>query len=306
MSEQLRPAIVVGPSPGPTVAVLGGVHGDEYEGVIAALSLARTLAGELVAGQVRIAAPAHQAAWAAGTRRSPVDGIDLARVFPGHRDGGPTERVAHALTEQVIVGADLLIDLHSAGSDFEMPFLCGFQASDEHVRGDRLGARSQRFAEAFAARFTWRHDGAPAPGRSLTAAFELGVPAIYVEGHGGRSIRADDLSGYHDGVCRVLHLLGMLNESPAPSQTPVAVRGDGNTDAGIVAPSSGYLVARCAVGDLIRIGDTIATIVDLDGTCRSEILAPQTGSVMLLRREARVSAGDTVCLVAPGDGETCR
>ncbi len=39
---------------GPTVAILGGVHGDEYEGVIAALSLARSLPNELISGRVLI------------------------------------------------------------------------------------------------------------------------------------------------------------------------------------------------------------------------------------------------------------
>ena len=203
--------VIRGPSPGPTVAVLGGVHGDEYEGVIAATAIGRMLQTTLVRGTVRIAAPAHPAAWTARTRQSPIDGANLARVFPGRADGSATERVAHAITEHVIRGSDLLVDLHSAGSGFEMPFLCGY-----HGDGDN-GIESQRYADAFAARFTWRHDGVPEPGRSLTAAFELGIPAIYVEGHGGLSIRAGELQGYIDGVRRVLHLLGMLADAPPPS-----------------------------------------------------------------------------------------
>ena len=291
--------VVRGPSPGPTVAILGGVHGDEYEGVVAATAIERMLRTELVCGAVRVAAPAHPAAWTSRTRRSPVDGADLARVFPGRADGGATEQVAHVLTEQLIEGSDLLIDLHSAGSNFEMPFLCGYHSGD-----GPQGVQSRQYADAFAARYTWRHEGVPEPGRSLTAADELGIPAIYVEGHGGLSIRAGDLQGYIDGVCRVLHLVGMLADAPPPSNKPVHVRGAGNTDAGIVAPTAGYLVVSSGVGDVVRRGDVIARIVDLGGVRLADVTAPHAGVVMLLRRDARVTAGDTVCIVAsPSDDQ---
>ena len=115
---------VSAPSPGPTVALLGGVHGDEYEGVIAVRWLINHLRSTLISGTVRAVAPAHPTAWGATTRESPVDGKNLARVFPGSSTGSATEVVAYELTEQVIMGADLLIDLHSAGTNFEMPFLC--------------------------------------------------------------------------------------------------------------------------------------------------------------------------------------
>lgn len=291
------PAVTViqGPSDGPTVGLLGGVHGDEYEGVVAAAAIARMLQTELASGTVRLAAPAHPAAWAARSRHSPVDGADLARSFPGRPDGSATERVAHAVTEQVIRGSDLLIDLHSGGSRFAMPFLCGYQ--DEGWRG----AAARRFADTFAAHFTWRHEGAPPPGRSLSAAAELGIPAIYVEGRGGRSVRADELRGYIDGVRRVLLLLGMVAEAPIAPQQPVRVRGDGNTDAGITAPLAGYLVAHHDAGDAVEPGGVIARIVGLDATPLADVVAPSAGVVMLLRRDARVSAGDTVCIVAPAD-----
>lgn len=287
---------VTGASPGPTIAVLGGVHGDEYEGVIAARCLEHDLAGELRCGTVRFAAPAHPAAWMACTRESPIDGANLARVFPGRRDGSPTEQVAHVLTEQLIRGADLVIDLHSAGSHFEMPFLCGYCGGDAPHQ-----VASQRLAETFGATFTWRHDGAPAPGRSLSVAHDLGIPSIYVEGHGGLAVRSTDLAGYLDGVRRVLAELGMLTDAPVATHRPVAVRGDGNTDAGITAPVGGYLVTACRTGQHVAAGTLIAEVVDLARSPQGSVVAPHEGYVMLLRRDARVAAGDTVCIIAePG------
>ena len=278
---------------GPTVAILAGIHGDEYEGVIAALALARELPGELLSGTVKIVSPAHPAAWQSCSRISPIDDANLARVFPGYQNGSATEQVAHVITEQVIKHADVLIDLHSAGTNFDMPFLCGFNA------GSNIWCQeSERLANVFNADFTWHHNGAPNYGRSLTVAYEQQIPAIYVEGHGGRSIRKTDLDGYTAGVRRVLQDLKMLPTAPRVARDTIRVAGDGNTDAGLVASESGYLVTRVNVGDLVSNGDVIAEIIDISGVILSTLLAVQNSYVMLLRRDARVHVGDTICITA--------
>ncbi len=278
---------------GPIVAILAGIHGDEYEGVIAALSLARELPGELLSGTVKIVSPAHPAAWQSCSRISPIDDANLARVFPGYQNGSATEQVAHVITEQVIKHADVLIDLHSAGTNFDMPFLCGFNAG-----ANSWCQESERLANVFNADFTWHHNGAPNYGRSLTVAYEQQIPAIYVEGHGGRSIRKTDLDGYTAGVRRVLQDLKMIPTAPRVARDTIRVAGDGNTDAGLVASESGYLVTRVNVGDLVSNGDVIAEIIDISGVILSTLLAVQNSYVMLLRRDARVHVGDTICITA--------
>ena len=278
---------------GPTVAILAGVHGDEYEGVIAALSLARELPQELVAGTVKIVSPAHPSAWQNCNRVSPIDGANLARVFPGSQNGSATEQLAYAITEQVIKSADVLIDLHSAGTNFEMPFLCGF-----HAGTHSWCKESERLANVFNADFTWHHNGEPDYGRSLTVAYEQQIPAIYVEGHGGRSIRKTDLDGYTAGVRRVLQDLKMVQSAPSTTGDTTQVVGNGNTDTGLVASDDGYLVTRLQVGDRVPSGEVIAEIIDISGVVLSTLCATQTSYIMLLRRDAKVIIGDTICITA--------
>lgn len=284
------------PSPGPTVALLGGVHGDEYEGVIAVRWLVDHLRSTLISGTIRAVAPAHPTAWETTTRESPIDGKNLARVFPGSAHGSATEVVAYELTEQVIMGADLLIDLHSAGTNFEMPFLCGFQDDAGSV-----SQTSQHLAQVFGAEFTWRHVGKPAPGRSLSAAYDLNIPAIYTEGGGGRSVRYNELKGYTDGVRRVLHSLSMVQTAPQAVNTSMHVVGDGNTDAGIAALAAGYLVMHSETGEQCVQDQVLAEIVTEDGAVICRITAPQNGYLMMRRREARVNTGDTVLIFAAKD-----
>lgn len=288
---------VVTGSPGPVVALLGGVHGDEYEGVLAARRLAADFAVGGVRGELRWAAPAHPAAWAAGTRCAP-DGANLARVFPGSPTGSAAERIADHLTRELITGADLLIDLHSAGSGFEMPLLCGYESTGP------LSAAAARAAAAFAAPITWRHPVVHS-GRSLSAAAALGVPSLYVEGRGGRQIRADDLALYRAGVWRVLSDLDMLApdaDVPAAS-AGLMVTGDGDTDGGVLAPTDGYLVVDCAAGDVVEQDTVVATLVDGEARVLHEFRAPHRAAVMLVVRAPRVRQGETVLILAAIDQE---
>ncbi|MEE6282877.1 succinylglutamate desuccinylase/aspartoacylase family protein [Georgenia sp. MJ170] len=292
---------VGGHAPGPVVAVLGGVHGDELEGVLAArviIDRLRALAPGRLRGTVRVAAPAHPAAWEAGTRTSPIDGLNLARVFPGSADGSPTEQVAAHLTERVIAGADLLIDLHSAGLGFDMPLMVGY-----HTGPDPVCVRSAEAAEVFGAPFRWEHPHS-VPGRSLSAAAALGVPSIYVEGRGGGQVRRRELDCYVDGVLRVLHLLGVVDDGPAPALEPEVVRGDGNTDGGVEATVAGFFVTSAGVGEQVTAGQVLGEVVDERGQVLATVTSPRGGIVMLTRRHAAVTAGDTLAIVAEKVGGT--
>lgn len=290
---------VIGRTPGPVVGILGGVHGDELEGVLAGRRIGRILDPAELRGTVRIAAPAHPVAWEAVSRTSPVDGLNLARVFPGDADGRPTEKVAAFLTARVIAGADLLVDLHSGGQGFDMALLVGY-----HAGAGQVCTRSAAAAAAFGAPFLWEHLE-ESPGRSLSAAAALDVPSVYVEGHGGGQVHREDLDGYVEGVLRVLHSLGMIDparqirrDGATAAATSVVVRGDGDTDGGVKAVVDGYLVAAAAVGDHVTAGAVLGEVVDGNGETVALVRSPQDGFVMLLRRRSRIAVGDTLAIVA--------
>jgi predicted deacylase len=72
---------------GPTVLVSAGVHGDEYEGPAAAATVAQELRGKTLQGRVLLAPVMNPMARLSGTRITQEDGKNLARCFPGRRDG---------------------------------------------------------------------------------------------------------------------------------------------------------------------------------------------------------------------------
>ncbi len=87
---------------GPTVTFTGGSHGDEYEGPIALLKLARGLRAADVAGRVVIVPALNLPAVRSATRRSPVDGRNMNLVFPGNRDGTVTEVIADFVFTELV------------------------------------------------------------------------------------------------------------------------------------------------------------------------------------------------------------
>jgi len=282
---------IVGARPGPRLSVLAGVHGDEYEGPVAVRRFLAELDPSQLRGEVRAVVDANPAAVDAGARLSPLDGKNLAREFPGDPDGSPTQRVAAYVTAEVIRGADLLIDLHSAGQNFAMPLFAGYPEAS--------GSLAARAAMNFGAPLVWEHD-AVGPGRSLTAALALGVPCIYVEGSGGGGLRGDEVDVYIEGLRRTLALMGMIESDAGSPVEPVVVRGgDGNLDRSMAASADGWCVGRCQVGEMVAAGAVLAEIVADDGSIAERITAPEPGTVMLLRRRAPVTAGEAVAALGP-------
>ena len=110
------PLVCVKNGEGPTVLLTSGVHGDEYEGQVTLPRLIRTLEPADVTGRIIILPMANYPAAKAGLRTSPVDELNMNRVFPGKHDGRLTEMLAHYVDTELTSRADYMLDLHSGGS----------------------------------------------------------------------------------------------------------------------------------------------------------------------------------------------
>jgi predicted deacylase len=278
---------------GPSVVVLGGVHGNEIGGIVAAGQLTATVR-ELRAGTVQVVPVAHEAAHAAFSRTGPADGGNLARSFPGRADGAPTDRLAALIGERLIRDADVLLDLHTSSPDADMPFFAG--GLDD---GSPAATRGTELAVAFGAGVVWTHPSL-GEGRTLTLAHELGIPALYVESPRGGVLDRRFLDGYVVGVRRVLSALDMLADDVPPARPPeLWLHGEGDTDAFAPTPVDGWFVGEVELLDAVVDGQLLGRVVDRYGACRHEVVAPSAGVVMTLRTAANVVAGTPLVGIAP-------
>src|SRR5918993_5631552 len=113
-SGLMIPIVSVANGAGPTALVIGGVHGDEPEGQVAALNLARELEPEQVRGRVLVIPCASPEASRAYTRLWP-SGINFNRSFPGDPWGAEDEQLADFMSAELFPMSDVVVDIHSGG-----------------------------------------------------------------------------------------------------------------------------------------------------------------------------------------------
>ena len=278
--------------PGPHVVVLGGIHGDETQGVLAAGRLAAD-STRLTRGSVSIVPISHEAAYKVDSRTSALDGGNLARVFPGDPSGGPTEQIAHHIFTEVLDGADLLIDLHTSGQGYDMPFLAGYQA--DMASADSLAKQA---ASTFGAEFLWRH-----PTRSEGRTVSVVDQAIYVECPGGGSMSPSSVDAYVAGVQRVLAMMDMVaTEPPAPAITAIRVTGGGDLDHDMMSVQhAGLFLTDVVGGEKVHAGQLLGTVVTTSGRVLEEVVAANDAWVMAIKRRPPVAVGDLVVCLAITD-----
>lgn len=286
--EAELPVILIrGNQPGRTLVVTAGVHGDEYEGVRTIFDIAAQLDAASMSGDLLCVPIANPPAFWAVSRCSPVDGGNLARVFPGRTDGSLTEAIAAVIDEQVLVHADFYVDLHSAGVRFLMPTMVGYDANDR---------RAEAAAQIFGAPVIWAHDTL-APGRTVSAASARGIPWLYTEARGAGRIHGADLEVYRRGIVNLLRHLEILPGEPEAIPTKRLLFGDGNIDASISTEKSGFLVPHVEILDTVVKGQPLGTLLDLHGRPIEHFESPRDGVVGLIHVCPVVNSHDPLFLI---------
>jgi uncharacterized protein len=267
------PVIIVrGESAGPTLVVTAGIHGDEYEGVRAIFEVIGQLDPASMSGDLVCMTVANPPAFWAVSRCSPLDGNNLARVFPGKTDGSITEAIAHAIDQEILPNADFFLDLHSAGVRFLMPTMVGYEAAD---------TRAEAAAHSFGAPVIWAHD-VIAPGRSVSAASARGIPWLYTEARGAGRIHPDDLAVYRHGIYNLLRHLAILPGRPDAQPPGYFLYGDGNVDASLTTERSGFLVPEVELLETVTAGQQLGVLLDLWGNPQEYFMSPRDGVVALI------------------------
>lgn len=285
---------ISGQQAGPHLLITGGVHGDEFEPMVAIRRLMTLSELQTIRGRLTLVPVVNEAALARGSRVA-EDGLDLARTCPGRPDGSITERTAHALAE-LIRAADYYIDLHTGGLALSIWPLVGYML---HPRADVL-ARQRAMARAFNLPVVWGTDPS-LEGRSLSVARDANVPAIYAEFLGGGRLSEAGVQAYVAGCLNVLASLGMLDRVPPASDVEFEIE-DARPDSGHLqrhhpSPAEGCFEPTVVLGQLVAAGELLGRLVDPLGRGPRDIRAEQSGRVLVLRTFPAVKQGDSLAVI---------
>ncbi|MEZ5528722.1 MAG: succinylglutamate desuccinylase/aspartoacylase family protein [Porticoccaceae bacterium] len=111
--SQPTPVLVVnGEKAGPTLCLVGAIHGDELNGIEIIRRVLYDLKPQELSGQVIGVPIVNLQGFQQGSRYLP-DRRDLNRHFPGSPRGHLADRFANALFEQIVSHCDMLVDIHT-------------------------------------------------------------------------------------------------------------------------------------------------------------------------------------------------
>jgi predicted deacylase len=289
---------VKGAIDGPTMVVDGGVHGDELEGVEASIGAANSIDPATLRGTLLTVPVVNMPAFVARARSSSQERYtpgDINRVFPGNSRGSLTDRIAAFFVENVLTGADYLLDIHSGGDFYvQSPKICYEDTGDA-----AFDKKTEAFARVFGVDLLWRN--IPGNKGMLTAAAaEMGIHAA--EPELGGSERAPDVRRAYvrrveQGIRNCLTHAGMLEGSVEPPASYTIVEGacHVSTTVGGFMEYDESVVSRGNITEGQRLGE----VRDVLGDTLEEIFAPWSGVVTILRTMPTVNAGDWFIGVGP-------
>jgi predicted deacylase len=235
---------------------------------------------------------ANPFAYEARARVAPlhIDGLNLARVFPGDAGGSPSRILAHQLLQVVLrnLGAgDLFLDFHSGSAETAYATLIGFR----DLPGPTTAA-AEEAARHFGLDRLWRIPDAPGPFNAETA--RRGVVTLGTETTGRAGCAAEDVAAFVAGLTNLLTYLGMLSDQ----QRPPRFAGTARATVDVVAPTAGFLRGARQLYEQVAAGELLGTLITPFGDPLAEVRAPIGGTLWAARTMPPVRTGELLYMIA--------
>lgn len=284
----LIPIVCIRNGDGPSLLLLGGTHGDEPEGPVVLLKLARKLQADDIRGRVIIIPALNYPAVEACQRGAPVDGRDLNRNFPGRLDGTLAEVIAHYVSSVLLTTCSVVLDLHAGGRDTRfMPSLWLLEGSDEP-----LWQHTLELARAFGAPFTMV--SASLGGDMSESAAKRGCVYISTEAGGAATVDHEVVDLTEAGICRVMAHIGMIPSDRAPPcREPTRIFRVPGSRGLVLAEDHGLFEPVVSLGEGLKEGQMIGRIhrIERPDVAALEVASPVDGMVYGLRWSSHVRRG---------------
>lgn len=265
--------------PGPCVLIVGGVHGDEINGIqIVRKALENRLFENIRLGSV-IAIPLLNVYGFINYSRDLPDGKDVNRSFPGSSKGSLASRVARAMTKEILPNADYLIDFHTGGS---------FRYNYPQIRYTASDERAADLAKQFSPPIILQKPLIPKSFRKM--AFESDVPTLVFEGGEAVRIEGFTIDVGLAGMSRVLKFLKLLKNAPPPQFEPKLFK----KSSWVRSPKAGLFIWTQHSGNSVVKGEPIGMIKDPQGEWSYKVLAPKSGYIVGHSNASVVHVGDAL------------
>lgn len=270
--------VIAGAKAGPTVFLMGVVHGDELNGlgIIREIVFERKLA---IKRGTLIALPCVNVPGLENHSRYLPDRRDLNRSFPGSSTGSLSGRLAHVVFDEVIRKCDFGIDFHTAAVR---------RTNYPNIRADLSNPEVARLARAFGVPLIVHNRGAE--GSLRRVATDAGAPTIVLEAGEVWKIEPGIVEQGRQGALNVLAMLGMTTDKPVNPPFLVEIR----KSTWIRAERGGILKFHVVPGEAVRKGQVLATNLGILGQHQNELVSPAEGFILGMTTMPAVKPGEPV------------
>ena len=284
-------SVIHGTKPGPVLALVAGVHGQEYTPILALQKLRTAIDPQSLTGTIIMVHVANMPSYLARTiYYSPVDNKNLNRSFPGRTDGTISERIADVITREVIERATHVVDLHCGdGNESLRPYLYWITTGAASVAEAGKG-----MALAFGMDHIVVDRERPSDPKASVYLSNTGItrgkPALTIESGGMGEIHTDDILRIERGVAGLLKHLGMRAEGPAPVANPVMIE----RSEVLRSSFTGIFYPLVEKGTTVAEGAIFGRVTDFHGKVLEEIKAPFAGEVLYVVGTPAMNKGEPV------------
>ncbi len=284
-------------APGPRVAVVSGIHGDELEGLYVTHRLAQWLEQlgrekpDALLGRVELYPAMNPLGLDTLERFVPTHGVDLNRNFPGHDSGLLPQRLADAAV-QALAGADLVVDIHASNIYLrEIP----------QVRiSEAFAVTLVPLAQAMNLDVIWLHGALTVLEATLAHSLNSRqTPCLVVEMGVGMRVTPAYSEQLVTGILRTWQELGVLAaglELPPATHSPL-VADDSNVRY-LNADTSGLFIPEIEHWTAVEREQLLGRIVSpYQGETLSEVRSPARGILFTLREYPLVYEGSLMARI---------
>jgi len=284
--------VLTGRKDGPTLGILTTVHGDETFPLMAVRELLDSIDPATLAGRIAAIPVSNPLAVTVFNRQTPEQHgkTDLHEVFPGSLKGNLTQKLAGAITVNLLDQVDALIDMHCGGMGGRLQSRADLDAS----ASGSVYERSLKLCRAFNTPFVHANNLAGTAARYCNG---RGVPTVNPEIGGvylGPQVESSYLAETVSGLRSVMAALEMI---PATEINPKKQLLFGVKSRFEVNPSmGGFLQSKFAspsdLGRRIEKSEKLGEIIDIHSLeVAEELRATVSGYLFFSRYSGVVDAG---------------
>lgn len=266
--------------PGPCVLLLGGIHGNEINGIeIVRRAVEEKIYQHLFSGTL-IMIPLLNVYGFINFTRDVSDGKDVNRSFPGNTGGSLASRVARILTKKILPYIDIAIDFHTGGdARFNYP----------QIRFTKTDMTAYELAKVFGPRYIISQ--ALIPHSFRKAAFDMHIPTLVYEG--GESIRLDQ-NAISTGLAGIKLVLDTLQMTTFHQSVSLGEQWLIHKTNWVRAATPGmFLWSKCS-GDYVHKGEKMGEIKDPYGTKSYDVISNYNGHIIGHNNASVVTLGDAL------------